>query len=105
MDIPVDVMENQQIGSWDAWKEYQSNVVHQTNDALNGISLDQLLKEIGPSLPERWAMSYLGHMVSQRKPSLRLLDLIEGTVYAHGLRHIGEVEYGRSWVGLSGLTM
>lgn len=105
VEVPVEVMENQQIGSWDAWKEYQTKVVRQTAAALEQVTLEQLLEPVAPRLPEGWTQSYIARLVRDWDTPLRLLDFLEGGVYAHGLRHIGEVEYGRSLVGLSGLTM
>ena len=105
VEVPVEVMQNQQIGSWDAWKEYQTKVVGQTMVALEQVTLEELLKPLAPRLPEAWRHSYIARLMGNGEGPLRLLDYLEGGVYAHGLRHIGEVEYGRSLVGLSGLTM
>lgn len=105
VEVPADVMENQQIGSWDAWQAYQTKVVRQSATALERLTLEQLLEPVAPRLPESWTASYIARLVRNRDTPLRLLDLLEGGVYAHGLRHIGEVEYGRALVGLSGLTM
>lgn len=103
--VPVEVMEKQQIGDWDAWQDYQTRVVRQTEAALEQVTLEQLLAPVAPRLPEGWTQSYIARLMRDKDTPLRLLDFLEGGLYAHGLRHIGEVEYGRSLVGLSGMTM
>ena len=80
-------------------------MVRQTEAALEQVTLEQLLAPIAPRLPEDWTQSYIARLIGDKDTPLRLLDFLEGGLYAHGLRHIGEVEYGRSLVGLSGLTM
>jgi len=103
--IPVEVMQHQHIGSWESWKDYQSKVVRQTDNALEQISPDRLLSVAIAALPVSLKQGYIGQLVGEPGVPVRLLDVVEATIYAHGLRHIGEVEYGRSLVGLAGLTM
>jgi hypothetical protein len=38
------------------------------------------------------------------EPGLTVLDGIECWLYQHGLRHMGEIELARSFVGLQGMT-
>ena len=98
-------MQYQRIGSWNSWREYQSQVIKQTEDALQQVNLDDLLQVAIPSLPSSIDKGYIGQLVNNPAGSVTVLEVLEATVYAHGLRHIGEVEYGRAIVGRGGLTM
>ena len=103
--ISVQTMQYQRIGSWNSWREDQSQVIKQTEDALQQVNLDDLLLVAIPSLPSSIDKGYIGQLVNNPAGSVTVLEVLEATVYAHGLRHIGEVEYGRAIVGRGGLTM
>jgi hypothetical protein len=48
--IAVGTMQYQRIGSWEFWREYQSRVIRQTEDALGQINPDILFQVAIPEL-------------------------------------------------------
>jgi hypothetical protein len=99
----VEVMQGQRIGDLEAWREYQSAVIAQTNAVLDGLTEKVLLEVVFPQLPPNMQNIFCGIVIGPGNP-LRKLELLECFVYQHGLRHMGEVEHGRALVGLGGMT-
>ncbi len=98
----VEEMEQIRFGDWDAWRAFQTAVVERTDRALAGITEEQLAEIVIEALPANMADSYCAIVVGGQP--VRKLDALECFVYQHGLRHMGEVEHGRSLVGLGGMT-
>jgi hypothetical protein len=100
---PVGEMERLQFADFDAWRAYQSAVVARTARALEGLTEEDLAAVAIPLLPAAMEGSYCSLVVGMGNP-VRKLDVLECFVYQHGLRHMGEVEHGRAFVGLGGMT-
>ncbi len=100
---PVALSEQLRFGDLDAWRAYQAAVIARTDRALEGIDEALLAEVVVPALPPEMDNSYCGLVVGPGG-AVRKLEVLECFVYQHGLRHIGEIEYARSLLGLGGLT-
>ncbi len=96
-------MEHLRIGDFDAWKDYQTQVIARTQEALATVTPDLLEEVVFPQLPPNMVNIFCGIVVGPGNP-IRKLEVLECFVYQHGLRHMGEVEHGRALVGLAGMT-
>jgi hypothetical protein len=99
--VPVAEMEHLSFRSLDAWRDYQTQVIETTDRVLEILDAPTLDEIIVDSLPT--GRSFLVLMYGAGQP-VRKRDALEGWVYQHGLRHLGELEHARSLVGLGGLT-
>jgi hypothetical protein len=99
----VDEMEQLRFADLDAWCAYQTHVIKRTSRILIDATEALLLETVLPKLPPALESSYCAIVIGHEAP-LRKLDVVECFIYQHGLRHIGEVEYARAFVGLGGLT-
>ena len=99
----VEEMQHLRFGDFEAWKEYQSQVVERTSRALDGVSADLLAEVLMPQLPPNMQNIFCAIVIGPGAP-LRKLEVLECFVYQHGLRHMGEIEHGRALVGLQGMT-
>ena len=100
---PVALSEQLGFGDLDAWREYQAGVIARTDRALEGIDEALMAEVVVPALPPEMDNSYCGLVVGPGG-AVRKLEILECFVYQHGLRHMGEIEYARSLLGLGGLT-
>lgn len=96
-------MEQLRFADFEAWKAYQTQVVVATDGALEPLTEAMLTEVVFPMLPPNLQTIYCAVVVGPGNP-VRKLEALECFVYQHGLRHMGEIEFARSLVGLSGLT-
>jgi hypothetical protein len=99
----VDEMQIQQIGNYDAFIDYMNRVFARTEGWLADLdpsALDRVLlpRPFGPHVANTFSARVAGD------EGITVLDGIECWLYQHGLRHMGEIELSRSFVGLGGLT-
>ena len=96
-------MHVQQIGDLEAFREYMDLVFARTENWLAGLDpaeLDRVLltRPFGPAVASTYSARVAGEQ------GLTILDGIECWLYQHGLRHMGEIEHSRAFVGLTGFT-
>jgi len=99
----VQEMQFQQIGDYPAFIEYMKAVFARTEKWLAGLSMADLTRVVmtrpfAPQIASTFSARVAG------EPGITVLDGIECWMYQHGLRHMGEIELSRSFVGLTGLT-
>jgi hypothetical protein len=99
----VDEMDVQQIGDYDAFIGYMNAVFARTEKWLAGLDpaeLDRVLltRPFGPQIANTFSARVAG------EAGLTVLDGVECWLYQHGLRHMGEIELARAFVGLEGMT-
>lgn len=99
----VEEMEQIRFADLDAWRAYQSKVIARTTTTLEEVDGATLAEVVLPKLPPTMQNIYCAIVIGPDSP-LRKLDVIECFIYQHGLRHMGEIEHGRSLVGLGGMT-
>lgn len=99
----VDEMIHQRIGDFDAFCEYQRAVFERTEAYLatmDPADFTRVLVErpFPPLVSETYSARVAG-------PSgITVLEGFECWMYQHGLRHMGEIELARGFVGLGGMT-
>ena len=98
----VEEMETLRFADLDAWRAYQSAVIERTARVLADATEELLSQVVVPKLPPILDKSYCAIVIGDGP--LRRLEVIECFIYQHGLRHMGEIEHGRSLVGLGGMT-
>ena len=96
-------MHLQQIGDKEAFTEYMNLVFGRTEAwlaRLDPAELDRVLltRPFGPAVASTYSARVAG------EAGLTVLDGIECWLYQHGLRHMGEIEHARAFVGLTGFT-
>ena len=96
-------MHVQQIGDLAAFREYMGLVFGRTEKwlaELDPAELDRVLltRPFGPAVANTYSARVAGD------DGLTVLDGIECWLYQHGLRHMGEIEHSRAFVGLTGFT-
>lgn len=99
----VDEMVHQRIGDYDAFRAYQREVFARTEawlDALDPAELGRVV--ITRPFPPQIASTYSARVAGP--DGITLLDAAECWIYQHGLRHMGEIELARGFVGLGGMT-
>jgi len=96
-------MEGIRFADFDAWRAYQSAVIARTNQVLDTLTEDVLGEVLVPQLPPNMQQVFCALVIGLSAP-VRKLEVLECFVYQHGLRHMGEIEHGRSLVGLQGMT-
>jgi len=99
----VDEMVHQRIGDYEAFGEYQRAVFGRTErwlDQLDPAELDRVL--VPHPLPPTLADTFSARVAGER--GITVLDALECWIYQHGLRHMGEIELARGFVGLGGMT-
>lgn len=101
---PMAEAERIRVGDMDAWRAYQAAVFARTEAALARTPLDRLAESLfnGPP-PASMRGGFLILLTGEQGP-VRVVDALEGWVYQHGLRHLGELEHARALVGLGGLS-
>jgi hypothetical protein len=99
----VEVMLDQRIGDYDAFKEYQRSVFDRTEGhlaAMDPTDFERVI--IPPPYPPQIASTYSARCAGPQ--GITVLDGFECWLYQHGLRHMGEIELARGLVGLGGMT-
>ena len=99
----VQEMQFQQIGDYEAFIEYMNAVFARTEKWLAEMPASELERVVmtrpfAPQIASTFSARVAG------EPGITVLDGIECWMYQHGLRHMGEIELSRSFVGLTGLT-
>jgi hypothetical protein len=100
---PMAVSEGIRFSDMDAWRAYQTSVFERTEATLAGGSIDWDRDLYGGALPPAMEGSFLWHMLGPDEIP-KLVDGIEGFIYQHGIRHLGEIEHARALVGLGGTS-
>lgn len=100
---PVSIAEGARIGNAGAWREYQTAVFSRTEQAMAAQPPGRYNHELFPSLPDTLQQSFLGTVLEPGEP-VHLGELLDGFVYQHGLRHLGEIDHARSLLGLTGVS-
>ena len=99
----VQEMQFQKIGNYEAFIEYMNTVFARTEKWLVQLSTSELERVVVPRpLPPQIASTFSAKVAGE--VGLTVLDGIECWIYQHGLRHMGEIELARSFVGLTGMT-
>jgi len=99
----VQEMQFQQIGNYGAFIEYMNAVFERTEKWLTQLLPAELERVvIRRPFPPQIASTFSARVAGEL--GITVLDGIECWIYQHGLRHIGEIELSRSFVGLSGMT-
>ena len=99
----VDEMVHQRVGDFEAFKDYQRAVFDRTEAYLDTIDPADLTRVlIAPPYPDQVASTYSARCAGPE--GITVLDGFECWLYQHGLRHMGEIELARGFVGLGGMT-
>ncbi len=102
-ELTVSEMENQRIGDYEAFKDYQRTVFDRTEAYLRTIDPEEFTRVIfARPFPPAIASTYSARCAGE--PGITVLDGFECWIYQHGLRHMGEIELARGLVGLGGMT-
>jgi hypothetical protein len=99
----VDEMAAQRIGDLGAFISYIREVFDRTEswlETLTDADLDRVV--ITRPFPPQIASTFSARVAGEA--GITVLDGIECWLYQHGLRHMGEIELARSFVGLQGMT-
>ncbi|MFM8946643.1 MAG: DinB family protein [Actinomycetota bacterium] len=99
----VDEMVGQRICDMAAFTLYIRSVFDRTEawlDTLTTADLDRVV--IGRPFPPQIASTFSARVAGEQ--GITVLDGVECWLYQHGLRHMGEIELARSFVGLQGMT-
>ena len=99
----VEQMQTLRFKDFEAWKEYQSQVVARTQGVLDGLTTEQLAHVVLPKLPPNFLQTFCAMAIGPDAP-FRRLEVMECFVFQHGIRHMGELEHARALVGLGGMT-
>jgi len=100
---PVDIAETVQLGGAEAWIEYQRGVFSRTESALAAMGADDFDRVVHEGIPAQVQGSFVGFMAAPNGP-VYLGDVIDGFVFQHGIRHLGEIEHAQSLLGLQGVS-
>ncbi len=99
----VATMEDQRIGDYDEFKEYQRTVFDRTEAHIATMDPTDFTRVlIAPPYPDQVASTYSARCAGPE--GITVLDGFECWHYQHGLRHMGEIELARGLVGLGGMT-
>ena len=99
----VDEMIHQRIGDFEAFKEYQRTVFDRTEAWLADVDPTIFTRVLIPRpFPPMVASTYSARVAGP--DGITILDATECWLYQHGLRHMGEIELARGFVGLGGMT-
>jgi hypothetical protein len=100
---PVSDMIHQRIGDYDAFKQYQRTVFDRTEAHIASMDPTDFQRVlIAPPYPPQIASTY--SVMCAGPAGITVLDGYECWLYQHGLRHMGEIELARGFVGLGGMT-
>jgi hypothetical protein len=99
----ADEMHAQRIGDYEAFCEYQRTVFERTEAHLDQLDPADLHRVVFPHpFPPQIATTYSARVAGPQ--GITVLDGFECWLYQHGLRHMGEIELARGFVGLGGMT-
>jgi hypothetical protein len=99
----VDEMVLQRMGDLGAFTEYQDAVFDRTHAHLAQLDPADLHRVvIAHPFPPQVASTYSARVAGPQ--GITVLDGFECWIYQHGLRHMGEIELARAFVGLGGMT-
>lgn len=99
----VEEMQFQQIGNYDAFIAYMNAVFARTEKWLADLTPGDLERVvIQRPLPPQIATTFSARVAGDQ--GITVLDGVECWIYQHGLRHMGEIELARGFVGLKGMT-
>ncbi|MGC2175318.1 MAG: hypothetical protein WA614_07630 [Acidimicrobiales bacterium] len=99
----VDEMMHQRIDNYDAFREFQVSVFNASETYVASIESDSFMDVIAPA-PYGETLAHTFSALVGGDAGITRSDALECWVYQHALRHLGEIEHGRSLVGLSGMT-
>ena len=99
----VDEMDVQQIGDYDAFIDYMNKVFARIETWLTTLKPEDLTRLVvprpfGPQIINTFSARVAG------PEGITVLDGVECWLYQHGMRHMGEIELARAFVGLQGMT-
>lgn len=99
----VEEMHVQQIGNYEAFIDYMNKVFARIEKYLAELQPEELTRLViprpfGPQIANTFSARVAG------PEGITVLDGIECWLYQHGMRHMGEIELARSFVGLQGMT-
>ena len=99
----VEEMHVQQIGNYEAFIDYMNKVFARIEKYLAELQPEELTRLVvprpfGPAIANTFSARVAG------SEGITVLDGIECWLYQHGMRHMGEIELARSFVGLNGMT-
>jgi len=99
----VEEMMAQRIGDYEAFCAYQRAVFDRTEAYLAELDPTELTRiVITRPFPPQIETTYSARVAGP--DGITVLDAFECWLYQHGLRHMGEIELSRSFVGLGGMT-
>ncbi|MEY4400366.1 MAG: hypothetical protein RL072_231 [Actinomycetota bacterium] len=99
----VEDMVQQQIGDYEAFKQYMAEVFDRVETWIATLSPSDLDRVIFTKpYPPQIASTYSARVGGDA--GITTLDGLECWIYQHALRHMGEIEYARHLVGLRGMT-
>lgn len=99
----VGEMTAQRIGDYEEFKAYFAAVFDRTQSWLATITEDDLHRVVIPRpFPPQIASTFSARAASEH--GITVLDAVECWIYQHSLRHMGEIELARGFVGLEGMT-
>ena len=99
----VEEMVHQQIGNYDAFKQYMAEVFARVEHWITTLTPSDLDRVIFTKpYPPQVASTYSARVGGDA--GITVLDGLECWIYQHALRHMGEIEYARHLVGLRGMT-
>jgi hypothetical protein len=99
----VEEMVDQRIGDYDAFLAYMEEVFTRTEKWVADLDPAELDRVVIPRpLPPQVASTYSARVAGD--DGITVLDGLECWIYQHGLRHMGEIELARGFVGLGGMT-
>ena len=100
---PMADAEKIRFGDLRAWREYQSAVFAQTENALTNAPLEVFERDaFDGKRPETLPGSFLFKLVPTG--TIRVREICEAYIFQHAARHLGEIEHARALVGLRGLS-
>jgi hypothetical protein len=99
----VEEMHLQQIGNYEAFIDYMNQVFARIEKYLAELKPEELTRLViprpfGPQVANTFSARVAG------PEGITVLDGIECWLYQHGMRHMGEIELSRAFVGLQGMT-
>ena len=96
-------MVHQRIGNWEGYLAYQAEVFANTEGWLATLTPDDLDRVvIARPFPEQIASTFSARVAGEE--GITVAVGIECWIYQHGMRHMGEIEHARAFVGLRGMT-
>lgn len=97
---PIEIAEQVRITDMSAWLAYQSAVFERTEQVLATLAAGRWDDVVFDRVPDAFKGGFIGYLAGD--DPILLGDLMDALLYQHGMRHLGEIEHGRSLVGLQG---